>query len=1022
MATAPRTISQRIALEGADEIIRQLNRIGNVGEEELKKVEAAALVAGQRLAQFVGVVANVERAMAGVAQAGRAFGQNLASAGAAFAAFESSVTRFVRNVALIAGGGGLLGAAGVGLVKFATSAAQAADALGENAAAAGLSVESFQKFQFAAQQSGVSASQFAQGMARLNEQFESAEGDQLKQLIKNIAELRSRGVVATGDLVKLQEAARGTGESAQIAKEGLAQFGIQVRQTVAPLRGAIQAVEGSKNAFLRFGIDVSKSTPEEAILKLGDALGRLPNETAKAAAGVELFGLRTGPKFVQFLINARESLRGFEDEFKQISLTEAQTKLGDRTANALDLLGVVAQKARVQLGLIFAPTLERAANSFTQAILRNFGAIEQQVKSLERSITPFIDAIGMRLRGEGDDDNQALQTIFKLEQGVRSFGESVKNVFTVIIPAAFRVVMDALNGVARAFNSLFGTNLTGAELGILIVLGKITGAFALIAAGARLAFNAVRLLFSAFSVVAPVLLLLGRLALLLGPGGIAAGIGAAALLIVSNFETIRKAAFDTWQAIRDKWAESPIRKAITAEGSAADQAFRTDAERDAEIARVQADQANEVVRQRARLNEETRRSIESLIQAEQGLAQATTQTTQAVAQAVQATQAQAATVDAAASAFKRGDNALDGFAEAMQAQRGGGTPAIVQNVDSLVQSGQALVTIGGRFNRTVGEINQGVRDLATPIQFRTFDELPVRANAAATQVRSTLQQLGTDISTAIQGGQPAIATAPATGAAPAPATGGAQFSFLVESARSAAAQILEVFRQLGPQLGPVFSTSGQAITDAILAGLQGLLPALSSTFQQIPLVFQGAITNIQGAVQAMLSVVQQASQQAIQALQEVVRAAQEAAAAAQAVGGRTFAVGGYTGAGPASKPAGVVHKGEYVQPAWVVRKPGVLGAMEWLRRTGDLPGLIERFTRGFDVGGLVGSVNLSPKLAYAGGGMVSGSRNFGTLTLAGASGQAFQVMTDADTAGALFRYANLRNSVSGGRKPQRWGR
>lgn len=52
-----------------------------------------------------------------------------------------------------------------------------------------------------------------------------------------------------------------------------------------------------------------------------------------------------------------------------------------------------------------------------------------------------------------------------------------------------------------------------------------------------------------------------------------------------------------------------------------------------------------------------------------------------------------------------------------------------------------------------------------------------------------------------------------------------------------------------------------------------------------------------------------------------------------------FASGGYTGSGTTYEPAGIVHKGEYVVPQWVVRKyPHLVGQLELARRRGFASG------------------------------------------------------------------------------------
>ena len=74
-------------------------------------------------------------------------------------------------------------------------------------------------------------------------------------------------------------------------------------------------------------------------------------------------------------------------------------------------------------------------------------------------------------------------------------------------------------------------------------------------------------------------------------------------------------------------------------------------------------------------------------------------------------------------------------------------------------------------------------------------------------------------------------------------------------------------------------------------------------------------------------------------------------AIAGAIGG-AFAEGGYTGSGGKYEPAGVVHRGEYVQPQEVMRQPGAMQFMEAFRREGMRS--LARF-QGYADGGLVGA-------------------------------------------------------------------
>lgn len=64
-------------------------------------------------------------------------------------------------------------------------------------------------------------------------------------------------------------------------------------------------------------------------------------------------------------------------------------------------------------------------------------------------------------------------------------------------------------------------------------------------------------------------------------------------------------------------------------------------------------------------------------------------------------------------------------------------------------------------------------------------------------------------------------------------------------------------------------------------------------------------------------------------------------------GGYVFAGGGYTGSGTTQEPAGVVHKGEYVVPQWMVRQhPELVAQLEQIRQRGYAEGGIVDYGKG----------------------------------------------------------------------------
>ncbi|MCO1336802.1 phage tail length tape measure family protein, partial [Microbulbifer sp. OS29] len=162
---------------------------------------------------------------------------------------------------------------------------------------------------------------------------------------------------------------------------------------------------------------------------------------------------------------------------------------------------------------------------------------------------------------------------------------------------------------------------------------------------------------------------------------------------------------------------------------------------------------------------------------------------------------------------------------------------------------------------------------------------------------------------------------------------------------------IERVRQLKAEIEQLRVTTeryGSVAQDAFEDSITDGLVALASGAESLGDVIQEVIASIA---------------QAIARLAAEKAAAQITQMAVSAVSG--YADGGYTGAGTKYQVAGVVHAGEYVQPAEVMREPGAMAFMENFRREGMRS--LERF-RGYAEGGPVGlsAVNYdSPAQALA---------------------------------------------------------
>ncbi|MCJ1887424.1 tape measure protein [Pseudomonas sp. LA21] len=126
--------------------------------------------------------------------------------------------------------------------------------------------------------------------------------------------------------------------------------------------------------------------------------------------------------------------------------------------------------------------------------------------------------------------------------------------------------------------------------------------------------------------------------------------------------------------------------------------------------------------------------------------------------------------------------------------------------------------------------------------------------------------------------------------------------------------------------------------------------------------------------------------------------------------GQGFDVGGYTGPGGKYEPAGVVHRGEHVQPQEVVREPGALGFLERVRLYGfrntmeALRGKLRQGWRGYDTGGLVSPrpIPSIPALAPALTAGAGGGDSLGTVVLQ-LDGKSYSMQASSDQFTALHR-------------------
>jgi hypothetical protein len=906
------SFSQKISIEGADEIRRALALLGTAGEAAFNQIQKAVVGANASLATMPAVLASVGAAFTGV-------GTAAARVGGSVAALGGPIKNLVSGLSLIAGIGLPLtfAATAAAMVKFVTASAEAGDEVNKLSQSLGLTVEQYQRLSFAASQAGIDQQQFGRAMTQLSKQVQDALKDQDKAFAdfatavgkETSVAIRSLTMTATTAGITFQELQTGAQALAARLKAAgidvslndvikklsdMSRGSAEARQQLELLLGSVQlggtALQklqansaGATNALLKLRIplrnaDGTARDLEQILGDLTDAFQKMPDGIEKNNRAIELFTAKGAQKMIPFLNQGRTALQQLTDEFSK--LTTGFTKEGAQAAEAMNdafsFLGTSLKDLRNQIAAPLFEPLTRVARVLQAALVDNRKEIEAFGAAVRARVTPIIEDFINLIAGR----RELIQSSFiaQLPERIIAFGNAVRGAITGVVIPAFNTLVGLLQSVADAFNRVFGTDLTGGQLGIGLLILQFTG----LASAVTNVIIAVGALALAFTRLAahPVFITLTVFA-----AGIANVIG--------MFQDLTRAA-------------DPFQKRL----------------------------------------EEINKEFAKTGDREKYLEQMR-----------QLTQAETAVGTAAGTSATK--------VASLTQQLAAATPGTAQYDAILKQLTASTATLG-------------TTSATTGVQVRTV------ANEAALAVRTATQNTG----------------------------------IVVKEVAASVQQLA----QAGQQASATAEGGVDKLADEVAEVTSAAVPAENALLALGQVLFTGTLNQFNLMIRA---------------IDELVRKAAEGKSALEGMssgggfgggGGGGFQTGGYTGNAGTRQIAGFVHGGEYVQPARIVRQPGVLAFMETLRRVGDLDEAIRLFSRGFSIGGLVD--NFSSRLAsltipqFATGGFVpqlapaENSRvpDFGTVTLDFGRGQRVRGIADRQIVEALRRIAIQNQTLSAGRE------
>jgi hypothetical protein len=503
------SFSQKISIEGADEIRSALALLGQAGEQAFQQIQKAVGGANAALATMPAVLASVGTAFAGVGTAATRVGASLTALGGNFKNLGSSLS-------LIAGIGLPLtfAAAAAAMVKFVTSSADAGDEVNKLSQSLGLTVEQYQRLSFAAGQAGIDQQQFGRALTQLSKQvqdglkdqdkafadFATAVGKETSIAIRSLtttattagitfqqlqegaqglaARLKAAGIdVSFNDIIKkLSEMSKGSAESRRELE--LLLGSVKLGGTALQNLQAHSASAG--NALLKLGIPLRNADGtvrdlEQILGDLAEKFQAMPNGIEKNNRALELFGERVGRRLIPFLNQGRAGIKALTDEFSKA--TTGFTKKGAEAAEAMNdafsSLGTTLEDFRNQIAAPLFEPLTRFARGLQSSLQANRKEIEAFGEAVRARVVPVIEDFINLIAGR----RELIQSSFiaQLPERILAFGSAVKGaIFGVVIPA-FTALIALLQLVADGINSVFGTKLTGGQLAIGLLILQFSG-------------------------------------------------------------------------------------------------------------------------------------------------------------------------------------------------------------------------------------------------------------------------------------------------------------------------------------------------------------------------------------------------------------------------------------------------------------------------------------------------------------------------------------------------------------------
>lgn len=477
---AGETITQRIALDGAEDIKRQLAEMGSAGEQAIKAIDNAVNQANSGTTRFASGVAAVRERVGQMRESFAPLHEALGNVHERFTQLGEKVNQLSETVfphfheiLALATAGGI-----AGFLKLTEGAAASVREIENSALTLGMSVQDYEAFKLVAAESGVEVEGFTRALGRMMVQLGKAHEDQIKltgSTGEGVQTLRG----GAQQLANASAVLKGSVDSVASSHDKLNHA---VESTVTTLRGGIHAVQDFSTPFnsLQMSInnlDGSFKKPVDIVREFATRLTGLKDTALQAAVGSQAMG-RSWVAQLPALQNLSERLESARHRVESFGIgveksESAQAKAFNR---AFATLKEVSEGMERQIFNIFGQALLPVMEFLTKAMGDNMESFKHWADEVTHSVLPVVEDLVNFLSGKGAPQTDFLRGLIPV---MRQIGEGAKIAFG-ILKAGFDAIVFVLNPIAALINEVFGTEFTGTTLAAAGVILSLVGVIGLV--------------------------------------------------------------------------------------------------------------------------------------------------------------------------------------------------------------------------------------------------------------------------------------------------------------------------------------------------------------------------------------------------------------------------------------------------------------------------------------------------------------------------------------------------------------